>query len=100
MVGKVWLEDASMIRPLAFHYAEDPQVYDIGNQSLFGDSIMVCPIVEPTFFQEKKSIKIYLPKGNGWFDYWSHKYYEGNQWITLPIELTKIPLFVKEDRSE
>ncbi|MGN1145788.1 MAG: DUF5110 domain-containing protein, partial [Acetatifactor sp.] len=39
---------------------------------------------------------VYLPEGTGWYDYWSHDYYEGGQWIDIEAPLERIPLFVKE----
>ncbi|MEL6945519.1 MAG: glycoside hydrolase family 31 protein, partial [Bacteroidota bacterium] len=37
---------------------------------------------------------IYLPKGD-WYDFYTAEKYEGKQEITLAVELSKIPIFVK-----
>lgn len=102
--GKVWLEDASFIRMLPFAFPEDKQVMKISDQYLFGDSIMVCPVTDPMYYDKnshpltdvKKSRSVYLPKGQGWYDFWSNQYYEGGQWIEAEADITKIPLFIKE----
>ena len=70
---------------------------------MFGDSIMVCPITSPMYYDNDGrkiadaagSRKVYLPAG-GWFDYYSGKYYEGNQWINAEAPLERLPLFVKD----
>lgn len=102
--GRVWLEDASMMKLLTFDYPEDEQVWDIRDQYLFGDSIMVCPVTNPMYYEAfsmplentVKQRRVYLPAGCGWYDYWTHTYYEGGQWIYADAPLEKIPLFVKE----
>ena len=102
--GLCWLEDRSMMRLLAFAYPEDKEVYNIVDQYMFGDKLMVCPVTEPMYFGENsteltdsiKTRKVYLPQGNGWYDYWTNIYYEGGQWIEVPASLDTFPLFVKE----
>lgn len=102
--GRVWLQDESMMKMLAFDFAHDTTVLDIRDQYLFGDSLMVCPVTEPMYFTAGNTRlegcaltrKVYLPKGCGWYDYWSERYYEGGQWIEADAPIDKIPLFVRE----
>lgn len=101
--GKVWLCDDSFIRLLVFAFPEDTQVYSVADQYLFGDSIMVCPVTEPMYYDAvsrpaegavcKRSV--YLPKGAGWYDYWTNTYYEGGQRIAADAPLDRIPLYVR-----
>jgi alpha-glucosidase len=63
----------------------------IDDQFMFGRELLVAPVVE----KEATSRKIYLPQGE-WIDFNDGKTrYEGKQWITLPVTLGTIPLFVK-----
>lgn len=102
--GKVWLKDESMMKMLAFDFVEDKEVWDISDEYLFGDSFLVCPVTEPMYFEagnrklsnRSYTRKVYLPKGCGWYDYWTNKYYEGGQWIVADAPIDKIPLFVRE----
>lgn len=102
--GKVWLEDAMMMKPLVFDYPSDTNVLDLRDEYLFCESILVCPVTEPMYYgpgNEKRSTqnytrKVYLPEGNGWYDFWSNSYYEGGQWIEAAAPIERIPLFVKE----
>ena len=105
--GKVWLYDSSMIRMLAFDFPKDQQALHISNQYLFGESLMVCPVTRPMYYQKnengtKKILNpycyraVYLPEGCGWYNFWTNKYYEGGQWIEEEAPIEKIPLFVKE----
>ena len=102
--GKVWLEDESMIKMLAFDFQDDQNVRDLKDQYMFGSYIMVCPVTEPMYFESgNKKVqnasykkRVYLPKGCGWYDYWSEAYYEGGQWVEVDAPIQTIPLFVKE----
>ena len=48
--GKAWLNDASMIRMLAFDYPEDAKARECKDQFMFGESLMVCPVTEPMYY--------------------------------------------------
>ena len=106
--GKVWQKDDSMIRMLAFDFPKDIQALEITDQYLFGESLMVCPVTEAMYYKKdvtertQKQINqrlvrlVYLPKGCGWYDFWTNKFYEGGQWIEAEAPIERIPLFVKE----
>lgn len=104
LAGMVWLKDASMIKLLAFDFPEDSTAREIKDQYLFGSSLMVCPVTQPMYYAKASRVleeapklrTVYLPEGTGWYDYWSHDYYEGGQWIDIEAPLERIPLFVKE----
>ena len=91
-----------MMRLLAFAYPGDREVWGIMDQYLFGDSIMVCPVLEPMYYGREPLSgipavrRLYLPQGNGWYDYWTNVYYQGGQWIETEAPLDRIPLFVRE----
>lgn len=83
----------SMVRLLAFDYPDDDTVFDIKDEYMFGD-ILVCPVTHPA--SETMVRKIYLPKGNGWIDYWTNDFYEGGQWIETSVTIDRLPLYVRE----
>ena len=103
LAGRAWAFDETIIKPLAYGFAEDRDVWGIMDQYLFGDAMMICPVTEPFYFgaSGKRNVsdrcvrKVYLPKGCGWYDYWSEAYYEGGQWILADAPLERIPVFVK-----
>ena len=66
----------------------------IDDEYLFGDHLLVAPILKPL---SKTDIReIYLPKGV-WFDYFTKEKIESNgMWISRKVELQTLPLFVKE----
>ena len=104
LAGQCYLEDASMMSPLAFAYSRDKNTWSIMDQYLFGPSLMICPITEPMYYKAgsvklsgvEKIRRVYLPEGNGWYDFYTNTYYEGGQWITIEATIERMPLFVKE----
>lgn len=101
--GRVWLEDELMMRPLTFDFPKDTAVYDIKDQYMFGDSLMVCPVTTPMYFLpgncriEGSSYerKVYLPAGCGWYDFYTGSFYEGGTWITAQAAIDRIPVYVR-----
>jgi alpha-D-xyloside xylohydrolase len=46
-------------------------------------------------FTQDKTVKVYLPAGADWFDFWTNKKYKGNQEIQKTVSLQTIPLYIK-----
>ncbi len=93
MAARQTLHDYTMARLLAFDFPDDPNVFDIKDQYMFGN-IMVCPVTVP----EAKSRKVYLPHSSSsekWTDYWSGTVYEGGGWIDIETPIDRLPLFVR-----
>ena len=83
-------KDGMLMRPLLFDFPEDKKVAEISDQYMFGDCLMVCPIVAPG---GKRSV--YLPQGTKWYDWNTTKCYEGGQKIQVEMPLDQIPVFVR-----
>ncbi len=54
--GKVWLNDASLIKFLSFEFPDDKNVWNITDQYMFGGSLMVCPVTEPMLFGPNNTV--------------------------------------------
>jgi alpha-D-xyloside xylohydrolase len=103
MSARVWKDDYTMLRMLAFDFAMDLRTFEINDQFLFGESLMVCPVTEPMYYVKgskpmegaSKSREVYLPEGADWYDYWTNRFYTGGQRITAEAPIDIIPLYVK-----
>ena len=75
------------VRALVSDYTDDPETYEIDDQYVFCDGMIVAPMV-----CGESSRRVYLPKGKwrGFFD--GQKYESG--WIEVTTE--NVPVFVKE----
>lgn len=104
LAGLSWLNDGSIIRHLAFGFPGDSRTWEIRDQYLFGEGLMVCPVTEPLYYRRNSvriqgkpvSRQVYLPEGCRWYDYWTNEVYTGGQWIQADAPLMHIPLFVRE----
>jgi alpha-D-xyloside xylohydrolase len=92
VAGKAYHDDYTIMRGLVMDFNDDPKVHDIADQYMFGPSIMVCPVTD---YKARKR-DVYLPAGTGWYDFYSDRYYEGGQKITVDAPLSTMPLFVRE----
>lgn len=96
-------DDYTMFRLLAFDFRQDPDVWNIADQFMFGPALMICPVTEAMYYEKDshplegiaKSRSVYLPDGCQWFDFWTGKRYEGGQTVTAEATLEKIPIFVR-----
>ncbi|SEN64497.1 Alpha-glucosidase, glycosyl hydrolase family GH31 [Mucilaginibacter gossypiicola] len=79
-----------LMRALVLEYQDDPNTYNIADQYLFGDNMMVCPVT----VKGAQTRTIYLPKGV-WFDYWTGEKYTGKQYIHILTPADHLPIFVK-----
>ena len=82
-----------MMRALYLEYPDDRNVRYVDDEYLFGDSLLVAPILKPL---SKTDIReIYLPKGT-WFDYFTKEKIESTgMWITRKVDLKTMPFFFK-----
>lgn len=81
-------------RMLPINYTFDNNVYDdkYGNEFLFGDNMLVCPVDSKTM-----SAEVYLPgEGLKWYRLSDDQAYESGKKHFVPSPLTDLPVFVKE----
>lgn len=103
LAAKVWRDDYTMLRLLAFDFPQDDKAKEIDDQFLFGSSLMVCPVTQPMYYDKEsrpiesknKTREVYLPEGTDWYDFWTEKYYRGGQTITADAPIDIIPVYVK-----
>lgn len=79
--------------PLVYQFQEDPNTYNLEDQFMFGDSLMLAPVVQ----QGQTSRQVYLPAGVKWVDFWTGQVYDGNRTITVNADLGTLPIFVKQE---
>ena len=83
-----------MMRALYLEYPEDRNVRHIDDEYLFGDSLLIAPVLKP--LSKCRHRDLYLPKGT-WFDYFSkEKIASAGQWIRREVTLSTLPIYVKE----
>lgn len=83
-------EGMPMTRALALDYQDDPTVYGIDDQFLFGRDLLIAPVV----VKGARTRKLYLPDGD-WIDFWTQKSVSGSRWIEREAPLMLMPIYVR-----
>jgi alpha-glucosidase len=79
-----------LFRPLMLNYQGDPNTYNLDDEFMIGNDLLVAPIVRP----DVTARLVYLPQGL-WYDYWTNKKYEGGTMIGVDAPLETVPMFVR-----
>jgi len=91
LTGMVTHNDYTIMRALVMDFNNDENVLNIGDQFMFGPSLLVNPVTE----YKARSRKVYLPSGTNWYEFKTGKFYEGGKTINADAPYEEIPLFVK-----
>jgi alpha-D-xyloside xylohydrolase len=88
---KVTRDDSTIMRPLVMDWRTDSKIWNIGDQFMFGPSILVSPVTH----QGATSRWLYLPPAAAWYDFWTGKKLSADQRLEVSAPLDRIPLYVK-----
>lgn len=75
--------------PLAFE--DDAQGYDVQDQYMFGDAMMVAPVIQ----DKVNGRDVYLPAGHRWYDFWTGTSTDGGKRVYKKTPADIIPVYVK-----
>ena len=84
-------EGTPILRSLVFFDQEDVHTHYRTDEFMYGDKILVCPIIEPN----AKGRRMYVPKGK-WFNFWTDKIVKGGKEMWVDADIDSMPIFVKE----
>ncbi|WP_346860144.1 TIM-barrel domain-containing protein [uncultured Draconibacterium sp.] len=92
LTGAVYHNDYTLMRGLAMDFPSDKRVLNIGDQYLFGSSLMVCPV----YHYKERNRDVYFPNNGGWYDMYTGKFIAGGQKLNVEAPYERMPLFVRE----
>jgi alpha-D-xyloside xylohydrolase len=92
LAGMAYHNDYTIMRGLVMDFAKDTAVNNIGDQYMFGPSLLINPVY--TYMARRK--EIYLPEGQGWYDFYSGKYTPGGHRINADAPYERMPVYVRE----
>lgn len=92
LAGMTYFQDYTIMRPLVMDFAADARVTNIGDQFMFGPALMAAPVYE----YGARTRSMYFPAGTGWYDFYTGRYTEGGQQLTVDAPYERIPLYVRE----
>ncbi|WP_181348111.1 TIM-barrel domain-containing protein [Thalassobacillus sp. CUG 92003] len=83
-----------LMRALMLDYPEDERVAGMYDEYLFGESLLVAPVIEEDHIERQ----VYLPEGT-WVNLWTEELHEGPAYITCKAEVEEIPVFIRMNRA-
>lgn len=115
---------SSFMRPLMMDFPADRNGWNRADQYMFGNSLLVAPVLEAQYTPEKvmsidensgwnrtenatdsipatvdftaqRSAEVYLPAGSDWRDFFTGERHKGGRTITVPVTLKSVPIYVK-----
>ena len=81
-----------VIRTLFYEFPEDAACWEIEDEYMYGDKVLVAPILEAGM----KKRRVYLPSGCRWKEGETGMTCEAGQWIEVEVTLDYMPVFVRE----
>ncbi|QMU65575.1 MAG: DUF4968 domain-containing protein [Flavobacteriaceae bacterium] len=84
-------EGIPVIKSLVLYDQEDIHTHYRSDEFIYGDHILVCPVLEPN----AKGRRMYIPRGK-WYNFWSDEIVEGGEEMWVDADLDSMPIFIKE----
>lgn len=93
----------TFMRALFMDFPEDTTLHDTDGEYMFGRSLLVAPVTRPMYVDKAGNINlnatqtkdVYLPKGSGWYDFWTGEFILGGRNVAKPTPIDIIPLYVR-----
>ncbi len=79
-----------LMRAMWLHYPDDQNARGLGSQYMWGPDMLIAPV----FTQGAAMREVYLPEGR-WYDWWTNEKQSGGQTVTRPVNISKIPIYVR-----
>ena len=85
----------AVFRPLYHEWPEEHAAYEMKNEYLLGEHLLVAPITSPEDTVAKiASTEAWLP-ADGWFDIFTGQHYAGGGRVQLHRDLEQLPVFAR-----
>ena len=91
LAGITWLKDYTIMRPLVMDFTADTTVNNIGDQYMFGPSLMVSPVYQ---YGARKR-EVYFPESAGWYNFYTGWFQVGGERKNVDAPYERIPLYVR-----
>ncbi len=80
---------APILRPLLYHFPNDPYTYQLHDQVMLGPALLAAPIYLPG----RDHRAVYLPEGD-WYDWWTDALITGPTHLLAYAPLERMPMYV------
>jgi len=83
-----------IVRPMYLEYPAIADAYGAIREYLYGDAVLVAPIVSPNDASGNATASVWVPPGS-WTDYFTGTTYTGPATVTIAADLTRMPVLVR-----
>ena len=80
-----------VMRTLFYEFPDDPQSWEVEDEYLFGEHLLVAPVLE----EGQRVRRVYLPAGEAWENLHTGERLEGGAWYDVDAPLEIIPVFIR-----
>ena len=92
LAGLTYFNDYTIMRAMIMDFKADKTVKNIGDQYMFGPSLLVAPV----YNYKARSRIVYFPSTCGWYDFYDGIYILGGHNLHVDAPYERMPLYVKE----
>jgi alpha-D-xyloside xylohydrolase len=92
LAGLTYFNDYTIMRAMEMDFGSDKAVKNIGDQYMFGPSLLVAPVYK----YQARTREVYFPSQCGWYDFYTGIYILGGHNLQVDAPYEQIPLFVRE----
>lgn len=82
---------APVWRPVWYEFPDQDAFYATETEGLLGPALLSRPVLE----QGAASVRVDLPAGVPWFDYWTGRVVDGGASFDLPVTMDSVPLYLR-----
>jgi len=83
-------EGVPILKSLVLFDQEDQHTHHRNDEFIFGEKILVCPILEPN----AKGRRMFIPRGD-WYNFWTDELVQGGEEKWVDADIDSLPIFVK-----
>jgi alpha-D-xyloside xylohydrolase len=92
LAGLTYFNDYTIMRAMEMDFGSDKAVNNIGDQYMFGPSLLVAPVYK----YKARLREVYFPSQCGWYDFYTGIYIMGGHNLQVDAPYEQMPLFVRE----
>ena len=112
LCGEATQASGSIMRPFVMDFPRDKKAIRVDNEYMFGRNLLVMPVTDSlyTYYDTKarkgctsvpnvakavKNVKVYVPQGAKWYNFWTNEQHAGGQTVNMPCPIDIMPVYVK-----
>ncbi|MCH4165186.1 MAG: glycoside hydrolase family 31 protein [Lentilactobacillus diolivorans] len=85
-----------VIRPLFYNFSDDSHAWDVEDEFLFGNDILIAPVL----YEGETKRNVYLPAGTNWVNAFNGGVETGGKTIIVETPIQQIPIYIRQSEFD